>query len=488
MKKGKIYRGTIEKVEYMDRGFIRSFEDAETGEQEEGTVLVKNGMPGQKVEFQIRKKRQDRAEGRILKVIEKSPLETREKACDIFPECGGCMYQTMSYASQLEMKERQIRDLLEPFMEEDTVWGGIHGSPQEFEYRNKMEFSFGDSVKDGPLELGLHRRGTAYDVLSAGSCRLVHRDMTKILETVLSFYRERRAPYYRKTAHTGYLRHLLLRRSVTTGDLLVHIVTTSQGSYDEEILAQELLKLGLEGRIAGILHIINDSLSDTVQSDETRILWGTDHFYETVLGLRFKVSTFSFFQPNTLASEILYSVVRDYIGDVRDQTVFDLYSGTGTIAQLAAAVADRVIGIEIVPEAVEAAAWNAQMNGITNCRFIAGDVLKELDTIEERPDTIILDPPRDGVHPKALPKILSYGVDRIIYISCKATSLVRDLPYFRAAGYRVKKACCIDQFAQGPHIEAVSLLQRMSNTRPKAITLDVEMEDYYRIKGDRTND
>ena len=267
-------------------------------------------------------------------------------------------------------------------------------------------------------------------MLNASDCKLVHEDMTKILTCVWEYFRDRKVSYYKKMQHVGYLRHLLLRRGVTTGEILVHIITTSQEEHDMVPLVEKLLELPLEGKIVGIMHILNDSLSDVVQSDETRILYGQDYFYETLLGLKFKISTFSFFQPNTLAAEVLYSVVRDYIGDTRDLEVFDLYSGTGTIAQLAAAVAKEVIGVEIVEEAVEAARENAARNGITNCRFIAGDVLKVLDQVEEKPDVIILDPPRDGIHPKALPKIISYGVERIVYISCKATSLARDLEAF----------------------------------------------------------
>ena len=368
---------------------------------------MKNGIPGQKVRFVINKKRSGRAEGRLLEVLEKSPLETREPVCSIFPACGGCMYQTMSYEAQLEMKERQIRELLEKALPDkalDGVWEGIRRSPAEFAYRNKMEFSFGDEYKDGPLSLGLHKKGSTYDVLTAADCRLVHEDMTKILSCVLEYFRSRGVSYYRKLQHVGYLRHLLLRRSVTTGEILVHVITTTQEEHDLSALVQELLALPLDGKIVGIMHIFNDSLSDVVQSDETKILYGQDYFYETLLGLRFKVSTFSFFQPNSLAAEVLYSIVREYIGDTKDLEVFDLYSGTGTIAQLAAAVAKEVIGVEIVEEAVKAARDNAKLNGLANCRFIAGDVLKVLDEVAEKPDVIILDPPRDGIHPKALPK------------------------------------------------------------------------------------
>jgi len=266
---------------------------------------------------------------------------------------------------------------------------------------------------------------------------------------------------------------------VTTGEILVHVITTSQEEHDLESLKEELLALPLEGKIVGIMHIINDSLSDVVQSDETRILYGQDFFYETLLGLRFKISTFSFFQPNSLAAEVLYSIVREYIGDTKDKVVFDLYSGTGTIAQLAASVADEVIGVEIVEEAVEAAKQNAALNNLSNCKFIVGDVLKVLDDLTEKPDVIILDPPRDGIHPKALPKILSYGVDHIVYISCKATSLARDLPAFLAAGYKLEKACCVDQFCQTVHVETVVKLSLKKDTPKIEVTMEPDEESNY---------
>lgn len=451
MKKGEIYEGVIEKVDFPNKGYVYI---------EDQKVLIKNGIPGQKVRFMIQKKRSGRAQGRILEVLEKSPLETREPLCSNFPACGGCMYQTMSYEDQLHMKETQIRELLEDALvqsgQADFEWEGIHGSPIEFGYRNKMEFSFGDEYKDGPLSLGLHKKGSTYDILNTDDCKLVHKDMTDILTCVREFFREKGASYYRKLQHTGYLRHLMLRRGVTSGEILVHLVTTTQEEYDLEPLKEQLLALPLEGKIVGIMHILNDSLSDVVQSDETRILYGQDYFYETLLGLKFRISTFSFFQPNSLAAEVLYSIVREYIQNTSGMEVFDLYSGTGTIAQLLAPVAKEVIGVEIVEDAVAAARENAKLNGLDNCKFIAGDVLKVLDDLTEKPDVIVLDPPRDGIHPKALPKILAYGVNRIVYVSCKATSLARDLEAFLQAGYRLEKACCVDQFCETVWTEAVA--------------------------------
>ena len=453
MKKGQVLEGTIEKVEFPNKGVVTVAEEGKS-------VIVKNGIPGQKVKFCVNKFKRGNAEGRLLEVLEKSPLETRKPVCSIFPACGGCMYQTMSYEAQMEMKAEQVKNILDEAVDGEYLFEGVKASPKEFAYRNKMEFSFGDEYKDGPLTLGLHKKGSTYDVLTASDCKLVHDDMTKILNCVLEYFKQRNVSYYKKMQHTGYLRHLLLRRGDRTGEILVNLVTTTQEEHDMSPLKEALLNLELEGKIVGFLHILNDSLSDVVKSDETRIIYGQDYFYEKLLNLEFKITPFSFFQPNSRGAEVLYSTVREYIGDIHDMTVYDLFSGTGTIAQVLAPVAKQVIGVEIIEEAVEAAKENAERNGLHNCRFIAGDVFKVLDEIEEKPDVIVLDPPRDGIHPKALPKILDYGVENIVYISCKATSLARDLEMIQARGYRVVKCTAVDQFCQTVHVETVCLLKK----------------------------
>lgn len=324
-----------------------------------------------------------------------------------------------------------------------------------------MEFSFGDEYKDGPLSLGLHKKGSTYDVLTACDCKIVHEDFTKILTCVLAYFKERNASYYHKISHEGYLRHLLVRRAENTGEILVNLVTTSQEEWDLMPLVQEVLGLPLEGKVVGFLHIINDSLADVVKSDETKVLYGQDYFYEELLGLKFKITPFSFFQTNSLGAEVLYSTAREFVGETKDRTIFDLYSGTGTIAQILAPVAKEVIGVEIVEEAVTAAKENAEANGLTNCSFLAGDVLKVIDEIEEKPDFIVLDPPREGIHPKALPKIVDlYRCEKMLYISCKPTSLARDLVEFAKYGYRVEKVCCVDMFPGTCHVETVCLLSR----------------------------
>ena len=517
MKKGQVYEGSVVRVDFPNKGIVC------VGDE---TAVVKNSLPGQKVKFSVNKVRKGKAEGRLLEVTEKSPLETG-RTCSLFGLCGGCTYLSLPYEEQLKVKEEQVKRLLDSVLnkqEEAWAFEGIKGSPKAYEYRNKMEFSFGDEYKDGPLALGMHKRGSFYDIVTVADCEIVDADYRLILQTVRDYFARAKVSFFHRMSHEGYLRHLLVRKASRTGEILVALVTTSQdpwqgetaveGSLDVDALITGFkdLLLSLEqdrklaGKFAGILHITNDSIADVVQSDRTELLYGQEYFYEELLGLKFKISTFSFFQTNSYSAEVLYQTARDYVGNLggSDKTVFDLYSGTGTIAQLMAPAAGKVIGVEIVEEAVEAAKKNAAANGLDNCEFIAGDVLKVLDEVEEKPDMIILDPPRDGIHPKALPKIIAYGVDHIVYISCKPTSLVRDLEVFLENGYRVDKAVAVDQFPWTANVETVVLLskgakgpvdlcsarteveRRMADSRKVKVDFSLEDMDLSEFKGKAT--
>lgn len=472
MKKGEEYIGVVVRTDFPNKGIV---------ELEDRKIIVKNTVPGQKVRFRIAKLKQGKGEGTLLEVVEPAANELPVPACPHFGICGGCVYQMLPYDEQLKLKEKQVQTLLDP-VAGDYQFLGIKGSPKFCEYRNKMEFSFGDEVKGGELMLGLHKRGSFYDIVDVSECTLVHPDFRKILTCVLQFCRAQNLPYYHKMSREGYLRHLLVRRAEKTGEILVNLVTTSQMEFSWDTLAKQLLELPLEGSFAGILHSINDGLADVVKSEKTEVLYGQEYFYEEVLGLRFKISTYSFFQTNSLGAEVLYSQAREFIGEGSRKVVYDLYSGTGTIAQLMAPIAQKVIGVEIIEEAVEAAKENAAGNGLTNCEFIAGDVLKVLDTIEEKPEYIILDPPRDGIHPKALQKIISYGVEKMVYISCKPTSLARDLEALTAGGYQVEKVVCVDMFPQTANVETVVLLGNQKTKPDSHIKLSVDMDEFNKVK------
>ena len=609
MKKGDVIEGVIEEYSFPNKGSFIHFEENEQAPDGriERKVAVKGALPGQTVKVRIKKKKEGKAEGILLDVVKKSPLETKKPMCNHFYECGGCTYQTFSYTNQLKLKEKMVKDILQvDSFDDDFIWEGILSSPSQYRYRNKMEFTFGDYEKDGPLTLGLHRKNSTHDILSIDSCAIVNPVWNQILKYTQNFFRRYAVPHYNKRTHEGILRNLVIRESKSDGSILVNLVTTTHMKIDENtrnILWNEkrsetvdelhlpeyvagLLSLGdeqprgLDGyssygyskgsgdyygvggpsginggayrnkkgtgifnslsnysRIAGVLYTECDTLADAIIPDSVTVLYGDGHLMEEVLGLKFKISPFSFFQTNTKGSEVLYSKAREYAleaisrkyrakaasvaegndgaaGDnnipanesdrnageavrdnyklvsesdknvgaaVRDNNtpvsescindgvaggekkagvIYDLYSGTGTIAQLMAPVADKVYGIEIIEEAVEAAKENAKLNKLSNCEFIAGDVLKKLDELEEKPDLIILDPPRDGVNPKALMKILSYEVDYLVYISCKPTSLARDLEIFKANGYIPVKGCSVDMFPNTQHVECVVLMSK----------------------------
>jgi len=497
MKRGEAVIGTVEKTDYPCKGTVRIDPD--------NVLTVKNVLPGQEVSVRVKKVRGGKGEGSLIEVLEHAENEITPP-CYKFGICGGCAYMNLSHEDQLKLKEDQVLRLLKGVRGlediDDGRWEGIKGSPVHLGYRNKMEYTFGDEYKDGPMSLGLHKRGSFYDVVDAGGCKIADEDYGLIVSETLHFFREKGLSYYHRMRHEGYLRHLMVRKACHTDEIMVAIVTTTQADFDMEQYKDMLLGLSdrLRGHIVSIIHTYNDSLADIVQSDRSVILYGDDHITEKMLGMEFKISEFSFFQTNTLGAELLYETAREYIGDIGKSkaVVYDLYSGTGTIAQMMAPVAKKVYGVEIVEEAVAAARENALLNGIDNCEFIAGDVMKVLDEAVsgdgavtgtdgnggrlEKPDFIILDPPRDGVHPKALRRIIDYGVERILYISCKPTSLARDLETFLAHGYQVTRAVAVDQFPGTSHVETVVLLNNKFAEAKDFVQIDVDAKDYYKIK------
>ena len=537
MKKGNIYEGIVKKVEFPNKAYVEVIEKDENGNEQKTLTIVKGALPGQKIKFRAKKVRKDKSQGILLEVTEKSPLETAEPMCSRFGKCGGCNYQTLPYEKQLELKRNQVLEIIDNVyktldsslgIKKDYIYDGILPSPEIEGYRNKMEFSFGDEYKGGPLTLGLHKKGSVHDIVNASGCQIVDDDYSKVIDCIVEYFREKQIPHYNKNTHQGVLRHLLVRRAVSTGELLVALVTSSQQDISEYVseVSEKLNGLEYNGKLTGFIHIINDGLGDVVKSDKMHIISGKDWFTEKILGLQFKISPFSFFQTNTKGAEVLYTRARNYVlgremagigknrvdagmdadssdiadgysemtadssdivdgysemgtenvdlagvcsektesekkpdtgksSEFKDKVVFDLYSGTGTIAQIIAPVAKKVIGVEIVEEAVEAAKENAAINGLDNCEFIAGDVLKVRDEIDEKPDYIILDPPREGIHPKAIRKIIDYGVENIVYISCKPTSLSQDLATFETFGYHVERVSNVDMFPGTVHVETI---------------------------------
>lgn len=466
-----------------------NFPNKAYGYYEGEKVIVKNAVPGQKVQAQVFKKRGSGVEARLQEVIERSPLERETGMCSHYALCGGCTYQTMRHEEELRLKERQVKRLLENAGICVQSWEGIVPAPSETGYRNKCEFSFGDEEKDGDLALGMRKRMSYYEVVTLKDCNIVDADYLRIIEGTLQFFQERKVPFYHKARHDGSLRHLVVRKGAATGEILINLVTSSEVPFSVEEFKDMLLGLELDGSVCGILHSVNDGLADVVKSDEMRLLYGRDFFMEKLFDLEFKVSVYSFFQTNSAGAEKLYSIVKEFAGDVADKTVFDLYCGTGTIGQIMAeAGSKKVIGIELIEEAVVAANENAKRNHLENCTFLAGDVLKMVDELKERPDLIIVDPPRDGIHPKAIGKIIAFGAPEIVYVSCKPTSLARDLEIFQQEGYQVERVELMDMFPRTVHVETVVLLSKLNTKQHIEVELNLDELDLTSAESKATYD
>lgn len=487
MKQRVLLAGEISQVEYPDKGTFVPAENQPSPEDwpsppagisyvapsksyAKAKLHFDAGLPGQKWLVSVPVKGRFSKVCRPVMLLEKAPYEI-EARCPCNGICGGCCYQTVPYEKQLALKDNQVRQLLSALPQaEEVISRGdflpIQASPLQYGFRNKMEFSFGDSEKGGPLTLGMHKRGAWHDIISASNCELSSPEVRELVKATETYFRSSPMTYYSTYRHDGQLRHLSVRQSFADGSILLNLDTVPEVA-DEELLGWKdaILSLPEAAKVSGILHTFNSCVADVVRPDQVHVLYGKDYLTEELLGLRFRISPFSFFQTNSGAAEVLYSFVRQLSGDLSSGTAFDLYCGTGTIAQiLASGGAKEVIGIEIVEEAVEAARENARQNHLANCRFLAGDVLKLVETLKMEPDLIVLDPPRSGIHPKAMPKILACHPERFIYVSCKPTSLVRDLPYFLEAGYKIRKIGCVDLFPQTINVETVCLLSRTESS------------------------
>ncbi|MCB2288810.1 23S rRNA (uracil(1939)-C(5))-methyltransferase RlmD [Clostridium sp. CS001] len=445
MRKRKEYEFYIEDIEFPAQG-IAFYE----GEK----VSIKSTLPGQKVIARVSKKKQVGVEAKLVRILEDVDYKIKPQ-CEITDLCGGCSHQFLSYEKQLELKKQQVLKLFEEAEIKDFDFLGIEKSPEEFEYRNKMEFTFGDFQKDGELALGMHTKGRSFSIVTVDDCRIVDGDFRAILKLVLNYFRELKLPQYKVMSHEGYLRNLVVRKAKNTGEILVNIVTTSQIDFDFSEITNMIKELKCDGEITGIIHMFNDSLSDTVLADKTEVLYGREYIMEELLGLKFKINPLAFFQTNTKGAEKLYSLVRDFLGSADSKVVFDLYCGTGTIGQIVASKAKKVLGIELIEEAVAAANENAKINGLGNCEFIAGDIAKVIKDVKDKPDIIILDPPRAGVHPTALDYVMKFNADHIVYVSCNPKSLVVDLKEIMSRGYKVQKVILMDMFPHTPHIETI---------------------------------
>lgn len=456
LKKNQLIQGKISDLLYPSLGVMR-LEGAE--------ILIKGALPGQEVEIRLSKNHRLKKEGKLLSVLERADYE-EASFCEHFGSCGGCARQTVPYQDQLALKRGAVNALFRG-AGLDYAFEEILSSPEIYQYRNKMEYSFGNETKGGIVNLGMHKKGKFYDVVSIPLCHLIDGDFRAIVTCIEALARQEAWAHFNRNTGEGTLRHVVVRKGFHTGEVLVGISTTSGFiEADEAVLVAALKALPLEGKLVGVMRLVNDDLGDAVKaSSRDRLLYGKPSYTEKLMGLTFEVSFFSFFQTNTQGAQRLYEEALSKLSDLEGKVLYDLFSGTGTIGQIAAARARQVIGIEIVAEAVEAANLNASFNGLDNCTFLAGDVFAILDQMAtmpeaEKPDVIVVDPPRAGMMPKTVDKIAAFGVSEILYISCNPKTMVDNLLQFEEKGYQIKEGSLVDLYPHTDHVETVVLLSR----------------------------
>jgi len=400
-----------------------------------------------------------------------------KQICPHSEYCGGCIYQGIPYEEQLRQKDKSVRTLLEKHKIDESVYLGMVPAITPYGYRNKMEYTFGDIQKGGELELGLHIKRRFMSIITTDECQIVPEDFNRVIRATLNFCRSRNYSFYHRKTHTGLLRNLVLRCGVRSNEILINIVTSSQEDFDEAEFKEMILNLDLDMDIAGIIRTFNDNVADTVTNEGVSILYGRDYYYETILGLKFKVNAFAFFQTNIEAIERLYSNALSLIPDIEGKTIFDLYCGTGTISQLMALKAAKVYGVEIVEDSIDAAIDNARLNNLDNCEFICGDVRQVISELDVKPDVIVVDPPRVGIHNKAVDLIAGYGVSEILYISCNPKTLCINLERFKEYGYEVRTMETYDNFPMTKHVEACALLSKLDICKHIEVKIDMDELD-----------
>jgi 23S rRNA (uracil1939-C5)-methyltransferase len=426
----------------------------------DGYVLfVRRGLPGDVVRARVTKVRRSHAEALAVEVVEPG-ADRVEAPCDHYPACGGCRFQDLAYEVQLEQKAAQVRDALvrlgkivEPPLEEAVP------AESQFHYRNKLEYSFAPGP-DAPV-LGFHRAGRWDEVLDIRECWLTTEFGNGVRDAARAWAREHRLEPYDQRAQTGFLRHFVVREGRNTGQALV-VIVTARGELPQESFVRSMTRFP---QVKSVYWGVNDRPAE-VTSVPSKLLWGEEAIEEELCGLRFRVRPNAFLQTNTAMAERLYELAVEYAGLSGGETVYDLYCGTGTIGLAMARSAMTVWGVEASEESVACAIENAELNGIGNAAFFAGEVGRSLEELRERsgpPDVVIVDPPRAGLSGKALRQVGRLEAPRIVYVSCNPTTLAGNVKEFAAEwGYSLVRARPVDMFPHTPHVETVALLARRS--------------------------
>ena len=454
MKKNDMVKVTIEDIGVNGEGI---------GKVDGYTLFIKDAVIGDVVEAKVTKAKKNYGYARLVNIADESEFRVTPR-CDVARQCGGCQIQAMSYARQLEYKNEKVRNNLirlggVPQELLDEVMEPVCGMEEPYRYRNKAQFPVGTD-REGNIITGFYA-GRTHQIIPHMDCAIGRAENKEILNIIISFMKEFGLSPYDETSHKGLVRHILIRTGYRSGEIMVCLVINGNGVPHGDILAERLAEIP---GMTSVTYSVNREKTNVIMGREAGLLWGQAYITDYIGDIKYQISPLSFYQVNPVQTERLYETALEYAGLHGDETVWDLYCGIGTISLFLAQKAKHVYGVEIVPQAIEDAKKNAQINGIENARFYVGkaeDVLPEKyenDGIQA--DIIVVDPPRKGCEESVLHTMVKMQPERIVYVSCDSATLARDVKYLRGSGYEVKRVKAVDMFPHTGHVETVAMLMR----------------------------
>lgn len=449
----------VEKNAYIDARFEDVTHDGAGVAKVNGyPIFVPHGLPGEEAKIKVIKVKKNYAFGRLVELYKESPYR-QEAPCSVYKQCGGCQMQHVSYEGQLKIKEKQVRDVMARIGGlKDVTIHPVLGMENPWLYRNKAQVPIGE--REGGLVAGFYRQGT-HDIIDIGECLIQVEENDALIQKIKQICSKHGVRAYNEKLHTGTLRHVMVRYGQITGEIMLVFITRSEELPNKQAMIQEIT--AAFPSIKSIVQNVNEKRTNVIFGEKTKLLWGSEYIYDYIGNIKFAISARSFYQVNPVQTKVLYEKALEYAGLTGEETVIDAYCGIGTISLFLAQKAKRVYGVEIVPEAIEDANRNAELNTIRNVEFAVGEAEKVIPNWYEQgiqADVIVVDPPRKGCDEALLTTIIAMKPKRVVYVSCDPATLARDLRVLEEGGFQTVEIQPVDMFPQTMHVENVALLER----------------------------
>ncbi|MFB9757511.1 23S rRNA (uracil(1939)-C(5))-methyltransferase RlmD [Ectobacillus funiculus] len=449
----------VEKNEYIDAVFEDVTHDGAGVAKVNGyPIFVPYGLPGEEAKVKVIKVKKNYAFGRLVELYKESPYR-QEAPCPVYKQCGGCQLQHVSYGGQLQIKEKQVRDVMARIGGlKDVTIHPVLGMEHPWLYRNKAQVPIGE--REGGLVAGFYRQGT-HDIIDIEACLIQVEENDVLIQRVKQICSKHGVRAYNEKLHKGTLRHVMVRYGQVTGDIMLVFITRSDELPNKQAMIKEIT--AAFPNIKSIVQNVNEKRTNVIFGEKTKLLWGSEYIYDYIGNVKFAISARSFYQVNPVQTKVLYEKALEYAKLTGEETVIDAYCGIGTISLFLAQKAKHVYGVEIVPEAIEDANRNAELNGIKNVEFAVGEAEKVIPNWYEQgvqADVIVVDPPRKGCDESLLETIIAMKPKRVVYVSCDPATLARDLRILEDGGFKTAEVQPVDMFPQTMHVENVAVLER----------------------------